>query len=67
MYKEETANWCKQCDLCALAMSGSQMKCAKLGQVPAGAPLERLVVDIMGPLHKTGNGNKYSHNWRLLH
>ena len=34
-------------------------KRAKLGQVPAGAPLERIAVDIMGPLPKTGNGNEY--------
>ena len=58
-YKEETANWCKQCDLCAQAKPGPPRKRAKLGQVPVGAPLERIAVDIMGPLPKTGNGNEY--------
>ena len=58
-YKEETANWCKQCDLCAQAKSGPPRKHAKLGQVPVRAPLERIAVDIMGPLPETGNGNQY--------
>ena len=57
-YKEETANWCKQCDLCAQAKPGPLRKRAKLGQV-AGAPLETIAVNIMGPLPKTGYGNEY--------
>ena len=30
----------------------------KLGHVPVGAPLERVVIDIMGPLPQTENGHE---------
>ena len=34
-------------------------RCAPLGTVSAGYPMQIIVVDILGPLPKTGNGNCY--------
>ena len=38
---------------------GPHRKHAQVGQVAVGAPLERIVVDVMGPLPKTENGHEY--------
>ena len=58
-YKQDVTRWCAHCDRCAQSKSGPRRRKAKLGQVPVGAPLERVAVDIMGPLPKTENGNEY--------
>ena len=59
-YKEEVAEWCRRCDSCAMVKSGPHRKRAQMGQVPVGASLERIALDVMGPLPKTENGHKYS-------
>ena len=58
-YKEDVIRWCKRCDVCARSKSGPVRKRAKLGHVPVGAPLERVAIDIMGPLPQTDNGHEY--------
>ena len=58
-YKEDVIRWCKRCDACARSKSGPVRKRAKLGHVPVGAPLERVAMDIMGPLPQTDNGHEY--------
>ena len=58
-YKQDVTRWCVHCDTCAQSKVGPRRKKAKLGQVPVGAPLERVAVDILGPLPKSENGNEY--------
>ena len=58
-YKRDVLRWCQQCDVCAQSKPGPHRKRAKLGHVPVRAPLERIAVDIMGPLPKTVNDNEY--------
>ena len=58
-YKEDVARWCRECDICAQAKPGPRRKRAPMGQVLVSAPLERIAVDIMGPLPETTDGFKY--------
>ena len=48
-----------QCCNCQQRKPGPGQCRAKLHQHPVGAPLERMAVDIMGPLSATANGNEY--------
>ena len=58
-YKELVILWCRRCDVCARSKPGPRRRRTKLGHVSVGAPLERVAVDIMGPLPKTDNDNEY--------
>ena len=58
-YQGDISRWCKRCDLCAQAKTGPPRKRAALRQRPVGVPLERMAVDIMGPLPVTESGNEY--------
>ena len=58
-YKEDVLRWCRQCDVCAQSKPGPHRKKAPMGHVPVRAPLERVAVDILGPLPKTENGHEY--------
>ena len=51
--------WCKQCDICARAKSGPGLGRSALCQSVTGAPLDRVGIDIVGPLPITGDGNEY--------
>ena len=50
--RSDVENWCKSCDVCASRKAPFQ-------QYNVGVPLERVAVDILGPLPKTKKGNKY--------
>ena len=58
-YKEQVIRWCRRCDVCAQSKPGPKRTRAQLGRVPVAAPLERIAVDIMGPIPETDDGNKY--------
>ncbi len=49
----------RQCNVCAKRKSPAKTKKAPLQQHIVGAPMERVALDIMGPLPETPNGNKY--------
>lgn len=56
---DDTRDYCKNCDICtARNLSKSQNK-APLGNYLVGEPMERVMMDILGPLPTTDNGNKY--------
>jgi hypothetical protein len=55
----DVRRWCKTCDVCARRKAGPGVGKSPLQQSPVGGPLERIAVDIMGPLPMTRNGNKY--------
>ena len=50
---------CRHCKVCQQRKPGPGNGRAKLAQCPVGAPLEKIVVDIMGPLPTTDGGNEY--------
>ena len=51
--------WCAQCDVCATAKRPEKTPRAPLGRMTTGAPLDRLGMDILGPLPRTPRGNRY--------
>lgn len=51
--------WCKECDICARAKAGPGFGKSPLQQSITGAPLDRVGIDIVGPLPRTSNGNEY--------
>lgn len=51
--------WCKECDVCARAKAGPGFSKSPLHQSVIGAPLDRVGIDIVGPLPRTNNGNEY--------
>ena len=57
-YKEDVVRWVGWCDVCQ-KRNQSGLKRAPLHQVPVGMPMERMAIDIMGPLPVTKANNKY--------
>ena len=55
----DVRRWCQQCEGCARARTGESGRRAKLVQDIPGMPMERMAVDLMGPLPKTEGGNLY--------
>ena len=51
--------WVEKCDTCASVKKPPQKPRALLGQMPVGAPMDRLAIDILGPLQLTPRGNWY--------
>ena len=58
MYRD-IERWCQKCDVCNSRKMPRKKPKAPLKLYNVGAPLERVAVDIMGPLPKTRNGNLY--------
>ena len=58
-YKQDIIKWCRRCDICAQSKPGPKRRRGQLGRVPVAAPMERIAVDIMGPLPQTNDGNLY--------
>ena len=52
-------DWCRACDLCASRERPSRTPRAPLRTYNVGAPLERVALDILGPLPESDRGNKY--------
>ena len=56
---KDVQNWCKNCDLCASRRGPPRKIRAPLSQYNAGSPMERIAVDVLGPLPTSEDGNKY--------
>ena len=52
-------DWCRKCDLCARSKPIQQKRRAPMQTYLSGEPIERVSVDILGPLSETLAGNKY--------
>lgn len=52
-------NWCRKCDVCASRKSPPTRARAPMRKYNVGAPLERIAIDVMGPLPTSLTGNKY--------
>lgn len=51
--------WIEKCDVCARMKHSSQRPRAALGDMRNGAPLDRLSIDLVGPLPETVHGNQH--------
>ena len=58
-YHADVRSFLRQCELCARRKSPAKKSKARLRQYQVGGPLERIAVDVVGPLPETHNGNKY--------
>ena len=58
-YHTDVKQWVKQCDQCAARKPSKNQRKARLGQYRVGEPMERIAIDILGPLPKSSDGNKY--------
>ena len=57
-YKEDIIRWTHWCDVCQRRADTGRRR-APLQQSPVGMPMERMAVDILGPLPVTERGNRY--------
>ena len=51
--------WCNKCDMCASKKSPHKRPRAPMKQYIVGAPWERMAIDILGPLPRSEDGNRY--------
>ena len=51
--------WCNKCDICASKKSPHKRPRAPMKQYIVGAPWERMAIDILGPLPRSEDGNRY--------
>ena len=51
--------WCCRCNLCASIKGPRVKQKSPLLLYNTGEPMERVAIDILGPLPETGRGNKY--------
>ena len=58
-YKEDVVKYIRCCTICEARKNPSRAARGKLGQYLVGEPLERVAIDILGPLPRTEKGNKY--------
>ena len=56
---QDVRSWLRQCTGCAKRKSPPKRRRAPLRQYRVGGPLERVALDILGPLPVTESGNKY--------
>ena len=57
--RHDVTEWCKACSVCCAKKGPRQKIQAPLQLYQVGAPMERVAVDIMGPLPVTTSGNRY--------
>lgn len=57
--RSDVKNWCSKCDSCASKKNPRKKYRAPLKTYNVGAPFERIAIDILGPLPRTKQGNKY--------
>ncbi len=52
-------NWCQRCNVCASRKGPHKLKHGPAQMYLSGAPMERVAIDILGPLPETEQGNRY--------
>lgn len=55
----DVQRWCLQCDQCARRKPGPGIGASELQSSKIEFPLQRIAIDILGPLPTTSNGNEY--------
>ncbi len=57
--REDVSLWCSTCTSCAAKARPLKKPQAPMGTVRVGAPMERIAVDLMGPMNETERYNRY--------
>ena len=57
--RRDVQEWCRNCDLCAQKRGPPRKVKAPLKTYNVGSPMERIAIDVLGPLPMTKAGNKY--------
>ena len=58
-YKTDITDWCRQCSACQKRKNPQRKFRAPMKQYQVGLPMERVAIDILGPLPESYQGNKY--------
>ena len=58
-YSKDVRNYCRKCDLCASRSGPARKIRAPMSQYNVGAPMERLAIDVLGPLPLSDEGNQF--------
>ena len=57
--RRSVENWCRKCEKCASRKGYPRQAKAPLKLYNVGSPMERIAIDVLGPLPKTDLGNQY--------
>ena len=57
--RRNVEEWCQRCDLCAARKGPRVKQRSPLQLYNVGEPMERVAIDVLGPLPETDQGNKY--------
>ena len=57
--RQDVQEWCRNCDICAQKRGPQRKIRAPLKTFNVGSPMERIALDVLGPLPTTESGNKY--------
>ena len=57
--RRDVYNWCKNCDMCVSRRGPPKKIRVPLAQYNVGSPMERVAIDVLGPLPTSEDGNKY--------
>ena len=57
--KKMAMDWCKQCARCAARKPPQRKARAAMQKYQVGVPMERVAIDVMGPLPASARGNRY--------
>ena len=57
--RKDVEEWCKKCGNCASRKGPKDKQRGPMRRFNVGAPLERIAVDVLGPLPTLSKGNKY--------
>ena len=57
--RQSVEGWCRNCEQCQVSKGPGKKHKGPMKQFNVGAPLERVALDILGPLPTSKRGNKY--------
>ena len=57
--RRDVENWVRNCNICGASKGPAKKPKAPLKLYSVGVPMERLAIDVTGPLPTSNNGNKY--------
>ena len=57
--QDDVSRWCRECQKCQQRKTPQRKARSPLQQYLVSAPMERIALDILGPLPETNDGNRY--------
>ncbi len=58
-HRQDVEDYCRRCDSCTARKGPTDRSHAQFQQFPAGGPMERVGIDVLGPFPRTERGNRY--------